>query len=136
MAIWRSASKQSHAFLSAECLQQLEPYVRTYIEAASIGGFETFVHSVKGQPVAFITLSDGEVLYLYVAPEFQKKGIGGRLLRSVKSKINNLTLTVHSKNPSAIRFYELHGFVADGTVTTDSCNEPQLKMSWQRCASH
>lgn len=127
MAIWRSASEESHDFLSGECLQQVEPYVHAYIESES---FETFTYLLNDRCVAFISLSDSEILFLYVAPEWQRQDIGSELLNFVKSRVDSLTLKVHTKNAKAIGFYEKHGFQADGTVTADSCNELQLTMSW------
>ncbi|UUZ68478.1 GNAT family N-acetyltransferase [Polaromonas sp. P2-4] len=126
MVIWRSAAEQAHDFLSRGCLQQWEPYVRACIE-----GFETFSYVVNGQCVGFICLSDKEIHLLYVSPKCQKEGIGRQFLDFVKSKIDSLTLKVHSKNASAMRFYEQNGFEFDGEVTNDSFSEPQKTMSWR-----
>ena len=50
---------------------------------------------------------------LFIAPEFQRKGIGSHVLRDVLSQAEKaglpLRLSVLTTNP-AIRFYERHGF--------------------------
>jgi putative acetyltransferase len=47
---------------------------------------------------------------LFVAPEFQGGGIGGRLMRKAKELRSELDLTVYKMNLRAVRFYERHGF--------------------------
>jgi GNAT superfamily N-acetyltransferase len=65
---------------------------------------------------------------LYVLPTYQRRGIGGYLLRllieDAKSAQIGLRLTVLEANP-ARRFYERHGFVLTHTIS------PRQYMEWR-----
>ena len=65
---------------------------------------------------------------LYLLPDYQRKGIGGHLLRGLiddaKSARVALRLTVLEVNP-ARRFYERHGFVLTHTIS------PRHHMEWR-----
>ena len=66
-----------------------------------------------GDPVAYLGLDGAEILHLYVAPGFQGRGIGGRLLREAVAAVpDGLALHAFERNHAARRFYERHGFRA------------------------
>ena len=70
---------------------------------------------VAGSPVAYLGLDEAraEVLHLYVAPGFQGRGIGGRLLAEATAAApGGLALHAFERNHAARRFYERHGFRA------------------------
>lgn len=70
---------------------------------------------------------DGRLLKidkLYVAPERQRNGLGGRLLAHADSRAaalgcTALTLSVNKRNVRAIAAYRKHGFRITGSVCTD-----------------
>lgn len=96
--IWRNASTELYEYRSGEEWRELEQYIRNYIE-----GFTTFVYLLDEKPVGFITLSDSEVLLLFLAPENQERGLGGELVQFVKSTFDHLKLKVHSRNERALK---------------------------------
>ncbi len=61
-----------------------------------------------------------EIERLYIAAEFQGKGLGAKFLekamqRAEELKLEYIWLGVWEKNPDAIRFYNRHGYVQFGT---------------------
>ena len=61
---------------------------------------------VKG----FIHIDDSEIKELYIDPFFERKGIGGELIKFAKSNFNCSKLWVLAKNENAKKFYKRHGF--------------------------
>jgi ribosomal protein S18 acetylase RimI-like enzyme len=63
----------------------------------------------------------GEIMSIYVVPDFWKQGIGWRLLRAArhymaKAGFREAKLWVLDRNSQAIAFYERAGFVRDGGI--------------------
>jgi ribosomal protein S18 acetylase RimI-like enzyme len=76
---------------------------------------EVFVAEVNKLVVGFIALEDNYVDHLYIAPSYQRRGIGDKLLAMAKQlRPSGLTLLTFQRNVRARRFYEARGFVASG----------------------
>lgn len=75
-----------------------------------------WVAKVDGRIVGYCTVRKtknyGVIEALYILPEYQKSGIGGKLLKLATENLNgmDITLTVASTNMNAISFYEHFGF--------------------------
>jgi ribosomal protein S18 acetylase RimI-like enzyme len=68
----------------------------------------------NGHAAGFAQLLDGYVTYLYVDPPLQGRGIGTRLLDTLKTMSPlELRLWVFEANVGAIRLYEREGFVLE-----------------------
>ena len=68
---------------------------------------------------------------LYVAPESQRQGHGSRLVRLAQSLRSELALWTFAANAPARAFYELHGFEAEGPVTSDNEERmPAMRYRW------
>ena len=70
------------------------------------------------------TPSIGEVTAIYVDPVRWRAGVGGGLMRdafgaAAQRGFNELTLWVLTSNDRARRFYEQHGFAADGRTKVE-----------------
>ena len=96
---------------------------------------EVWVGTAVGGPVAgFCVLRDEWIDHLYVAPERQGRGLGGRLLRHAMGRRPSLRLWTFQRNVAARRFYEKHGFVAinetDGSGNEEK--EPDVLYAWSR----
>jgi GNAT superfamily N-acetyltransferase len=87
---------------------------------------------LRDAPAGFMTLRDGWLDNLYVAPEMQGNGIGSELLAHAKKVQNSLQLWVFQKNVRAIAFYESRGFVlekqTDGAENEE--REPDALYCW------
>ncbi len=72
---------------------------------------EMFVAETEGEIVGFGHAVPGEVLAMYVDPEFHKKGVGAMLIEHAISiaAVNHKKIKVEA-TVNAVGFYEKHGF--------------------------
>jgi putative acetyltransferase len=94
---------------------------------------EVWVADVDERIVGFIAFAEGWVNQLYVACEFQRRGIGSALLEIPKQTSPSLQLWVFEINLPAIRFYERHGFliVERTNGASNEARRPDLRMRWE-----
>ena len=124
------------AFVHWRCWQETYPGLvsQTYLNAMTLAVCEknafqwrknTLVAKDRNRVIGFVSYGDGgtdasdtgEVVALYVLPEYQGVGVGMRLLdRALKalSDYRKVCLWVVKGNERAIRFYEKNGFRMDG----------------------
>jgi ribosomal protein S18 acetylase RimI-like enzyme len=77
---------------------------------AELAGGVTYVATIRFRIVGFIVFHGNEVGELFVAPTFQRQGIGKQLLDFAKQKKpDGLWLTTLAQNTGARRFYEREG---------------------------
>ena len=74
---------------------------------------------VAGYIGMYLSLEEGEITNVAVAPEFRARGIADALLTEIKREaaecgVTSLVLEVRVSNQNAIRLYEKHGFVSCG----------------------
>lgn len=110
---------------------------------AEPGRFTTMVATAGGPPVGFVTFGPyrldgpgdqvdptvGEVLAIYVDPDRQGGGAGRALLDTAVAALRDsgageVRLWVLEQNAPSRRFYERHGFVADGAWHLFRVHEP------------
>jgi ribosomal protein S18 acetylase RimI-like enzyme len=107
--------------------------VSAYFAGQVIVREEVLVADVDNRIVGFIALEENHVNHLYIAPAYQGRGIGGRLLALVKElRPGGLKLRTFQRNAAARRFYEARGFAAtdfsDGSYNEE--HEPDILYSW------
>lgn len=125
--VWLDARKSSHGFIPYKHWLGLVDEMR----GLRIPYSETYVYELNGRVVGFVSLVDNDLMALYVAPDSQSKGIGGKLIAFAKSKRNFLQLDVYCKNTRGIAFYERAGFTATQEKLDAAVNEPQKVMQWR-----
>ncbi|MDO9707081.1 bifunctional 2-methylcitrate synthase/citrate synthase [Paracraurococcus lichenis] len=109
-----------HRAARAQALPRLrEPWdeasVAAWLRHVLLARHRVRVAEAAGRPVAYLGLDEAEamVLHLYVAPPWQGRGIGRRLMEEAKAACpGGLALHVFQRNLSARRFYERQGFRA------------------------
>lgn len=126
--VWLEASQASHDSIPCEHWLSLVNEMREL----RIPYSETYVYELNGRVVGFVSLVDDDLMALYVAPDSQGKGIGGKLIAFAKSKRNSLQLDVYCKNTRAIAFYEHAGFTVAHEKIDAAVNEPQKVMQWSQ----
>jgi GNAT superfamily N-acetyltransferase len=112
-----------------------EAAVADWLRGTLLAHHRVRVAVVAGSPVAYLGLahagaSGAEVLHLYVAPGFQGRGIGGRLLvEAIAAAPGGLALFAFERNQAARRFSGRHGFrIADArAASANEEGEPDLR---------
>lgn len=106
-ALWYAASLRAHAFLGQEKLLEH----KTLIETRYLPMAETWVaEAPDGTPLGFISLLEGYIGGLFVAPGAQGRGIGRALLDLARRRRSALELEVYVENEHALRVYLAYGF--------------------------
>lgn len=119
--IWLRSVRATHAFLSEDDIQSLLPLVRDM----ALAELDLWVLCADtGEPVGFLGLSGAKVEALFLAPEFQRRGGGRKLLDHARQLKGPLTVDVNEQNPEAVRFYEACGFAVVGRSEVDSTGRP------------
>ena len=104
--IWFEASRKAHGFLGEDRLRAQ----RLLIESKYLPLAETWVACDGKSPVGFISLLDGFIGGLFVAPAQQGKGIGTDLVAHAQGLKGALQLEVYTRNAQAVAFYKALGF--------------------------
>ena len=95
--------------LNAWAERMIPEVVQKGMETPEMRGF---VAELNGKVVGFALLHDSSVRAIYVHPDFQKKGIGSRLLAHLEEEASSKGL--HSlqleSSLNARSFYESHGY--------------------------
>lgn len=110
---------------------------RWFIEHVILAECRVSVAEERGTIHGFLALQDAEIRLLYVHPDYIGRGIGSRLLETVRNTgIERLELWCFQANRKARRFYERHGFVAveftDGQRNEEKT--PDVRYAWTRPA--
>jgi GNAT superfamily N-acetyltransferase len=122
-------------------LAHTDDEVRAWIRDRVIPDTETWVATEAGVVVAMLSLAPGWIDQLYVAPEWQGRGVGRRLLDLARTRAGggSLELWTFQVNERARRFYERNGFEAveltDGSGNEE--REPDVRYrSVRRARTH
>ncbi len=84
-----------------------------------------------GSIVAFMCLEGRLIDQLFVQPDHQKQGIGGRLIDDAKSICpKGLSIFTFQANKPARAFYERHGFRAVAFGVSEAEGEPDVTYVW------
>jgi ribosomal protein S18 acetylase RimI-like enzyme len=94
---------------------------------------EVWVAEVDGRIVGILVLRGDSVDQLYVLPQFQRHGVGTRLLAQAKRGRGRLRLYTFEANEPARDFYEKHGFkaIAFGDGTGNEEGAPDVLYEWR-----
>lgn len=111
--------------------------VRSWFREVVVPGQETWVATADGAVAGLMVLDGDDLDQLYVDPDMQGRGVGGRLVEVAKRRRpDGLALWTFQVNAPARRFYERHGFVAaestDGHRNEE--REPDVRYRWRPAA--
>ena len=110
---------------------------RRFLRDAVLPNQEVWVAEVDGRPVGFAALGSRDeadyLQHIYIAPEFQGRGLGTELIDRAKTRRpSGFRLWVFQKNDGARRFYEKHGLqvveLTDGSANDE--REPDALYGW------
>jgi GNAT superfamily N-acetyltransferase len=108
--------------------------VRFWVRDELLRKTETWVAELDGAVVGYLSLGDGWIEHLYVAPGHTGSGIGSRLIELAKERQPaGLQLWTFQVNAGARRFYERHGFTeverTDGAGNEE--RQPDIRYAWK-----
>ncbi|QND54126.1 acetyltransferase [Phyllobacterium sp. 628] len=121
VAIWESAVRATHHFLSEDDIQFFLPLVRE----EALPGMEVWVaETPSGKRLGFMGLDEAKVEMLFVDPARHGQGTGRRLLDHARTLKGPLSVDVNEQNPDAHGFYLKYGFVQTGHSELDGSGRP------------
>ena len=119
--IWRRAVEATHGFLTPSDIDEIEHQIR----AAVLPALTLSVARRRDDDlVGWIGVHGTRVEALFVDPTAHRQGVGSALLDSATAAMPQVELDVNEQNPSALRFYERHGFVRVGRSERDGEGRP------------
>jgi GNAT superfamily N-acetyltransferase len=123
-----------HTAIPTIRLAHSDDEVRGWIASHLIPQRETWVAEQAGIVVGLMTVHDGWLEQLYLAPDARGQGIGDRLVELAKERQpDGLQLWTFQVNGPARRFYARHGFreveLTDGSGNDE--REPDVRLEWR-----
>jgi ribosomal protein S18 acetylase RimI-like enzyme len=115
-------------------LAHTDEQVRAWIRDILLPSGECWVATVGGRVVGMLVVRPGDLDQLYVAPGFQGRGVGSRLVELAKRESpDGLGLYTFQVNARARAFYERRGFVADrfGDGSGNEEGQPDVHYDWR-----
>ena len=106
MKIWLETNIDAHSFIPKEYWIDKAPLVKKLLPSSDIYVFKE-CNTIKG----FIgVIENGYIAGIFINKEYQREGIGNKLIDYIKSKYENITLDVYNKNEKALNFYYKNNF--------------------------
>lgn len=124
MKIWLETNINAHDFIKKEYWINNFDLVKNLLPDAKVYIFQEN-NIIKG----FIgIIEDGYIAGLFVKEEYQREGIGKKLIEYIKPKYKQLKLYVYAKNENAINFYLKNNFKIVNEKNNEDTNELEYEM--------
>ena len=118
--VWEAAVGATHTFMTARHIKQYQAYLPATLQQATwLAGIRTPHGSLLGFAGGYAR----HLTLLFVQPNWQRRGIGTRLLAHAVQRRGVRLLAVHEANTHALTFYLKHGFVVQRRSELDSLGE-------------
>lgn len=127
MEIWVNTNIEAHNFIDEKYWRDNFDMVKEMIPSAELYVFEE-ESEIKG----FVGLMENYIAGIFVKGDNKSKGIGKALLDFIKTKRDELNLSVYEKNTRATEFYKREGFVVVDKNIEEDNDEVELLMSWSK----
>lgn len=126
MKIWLETNRDAHDFIPKEYWIKNYDLVKEMLKEVDVYIFEE-KEIVKG----FVgVVEDNYIGGIFVKKEYQREGIGQKLIDFCKAKYPYLTLHVFTKNKNAINFYYKNDFVVLEELINEDTKESEYAMSF------
>ena len=119
-AIWESAVRATHSFLSEADIIRMKPMLDEYFDAVEL----RCVKDVSGKIQAFCGVAEGNIGMLFVHAYEHGNGFGSALCNYAIENQDASKVDVNEQNPLAIGFYEHLGFERVGRSELDGQGQP------------
>lgn len=129
MTIWTKGNFIAHDFIEKDYWLENFNKVKNFYLPNS----DTYVYIENEEIKGFISIAENNHIgALFVKQQYQRKGIGRKLINYCKEKYNSLDLNVYDKNGNAIAFYMAMGFKNIGVQIDESTAEKEYIMEWKK----
>ncbi len=129
MTIWTKGNFIAHNFIEKDYWLENFNKVKNFYLPNS----DTYVYIENEEIKGFISIAENNHIgALFVKQQYQRKGIGRKLINYCKEKYNSLDLNVYDKNGNAIAFYMAMGFKNIGVQIDESTAEKEYIMEWKK----
>lgn len=119
LAVWESAVRATHTFLSEDDIAALHTQIPCYFAMVTLRVWRDPQGRIRG----FIGTSGETIEMLFIDAESRGKGIGRALLSwAIEQGANQLD--VNEQNPQALAFYQHCGFSIIGRSALDGQGRP------------
>lgn len=127
--IWLEGSRQAHEFIPAAYWESKAEEMREhYLPMADSWVMEGA--AADGGIAGFVSLVGDYLAALFIDPERQGEGLGGRLLKQAQAERPSLTLKVYEQNEKAAAFYKRHGFTELEKTLDEATGESEQVLYW------
>jgi len=109
--------------------------MRSRIPFEIAGGWHLYVADDAGTIAAMLAFRtrDNYLDQIFVAPAYQRHGLGKRLLALTREHLpDEILLRADTRNAFAIGWYEREGFVRENEVLQDDWDAPRVYYRWRR----
>lgn len=129
MVIWLKTNIAAHSFIPEK--YWLENY--HIVEKEYLPNSETFVYEEDNIIKGFISIINNLFIgALFLAEDYQGRGIGKKLIDYCKSLYSRLELCVYVENINAIKFYNHCGFIIRAEQPNSDSGFTEYLMSWPK----
>lgn len=124
--LWLEASILAHDFIDpAYWVQNKNKMQHEYLPMSDV-----YIAESGGEIKGFIALLANQIAAIFVAPQSQGQGIGGRLISHAKSLKAQLQLSVYQANHNSVQFYLSKGFQIAAESVDAQTNAAEYVMRW------
>lgn len=128
MAIWESAVKATHTFLTKNDIEALKPEVKKAFQL-----IDQLYGYYDPELLGFIGVQQDKVEMLFVANKARGNGIGKKLLQFALDSLNIHYVDVNEQNQQAFGFYRHMGFLVIGRSELDEQGNPFPILHLKKC---
>ena len=128
MGIWLDTNIDAHNFIPKEYWTENFDMVKQILPSAAIYIYEEN-NIIKG----FIgVVEQNYIAGLFVKKEYQREGIGEKLIKHCKAQYPCLILDVFMKNKKAVNFYHKNGFIVREERINEDTKELEYTMYFDK----
>lgn len=129
MTIWTKGNFQAHSFIDRDY------WISNYnnVKNEYLPQSKTYIYEEQGEIQGFVSvLKDGYIGALFIKKDYQRQGIGRKLINHCKDLHDTLTIKAYYKNMNAILFYNAMGFKNIKMQIDKETNEVETIMQWRK----
>ena len=135
VVMWRASKEKA---IGIECLHSFADHLN-FLQSILVAANTVYlaVDQRNDLAVGLMAINGTELNQLYVHLDYQRIGVGTRLLNLAKQRSKGkIQLYTFEVNSGAQGFYEKHGFVIIGRGYENEENLPDIRYEWTEATSH